>query len=212
MAQDYEQVAKFIGENKGKRKFRQSVELAINFKDLDFAKQENRLNMEVLLPNSKGKARKIYLFAGEKNLIAEAEKNGIGIIRDTEIQSTASDGAKMTGLLDCELVAQPSLMPVIAKAMGQFLGPRNRMPKPLIGNINFAGLVDELGRRVVLKSTGKHVPTVHCVVGSEAMEPEKIYANITEVLDSVSKKVGKNHVRSVYVKLTMSKPMRLVLA
>ncbi len=205
-----EELAKFIGENKGQRKFKQSVELAINFKGMDFTKQDNRLNLEVLLPNGKGKTRKIGLFASDKNLIAEAEKNGIEIIRDTEIPSTAADGARMTLLLQYELVAQPNLMPMIAKSMGQFLGPRNKMPKPLLGNINVANIVGELNRRIVIRSKGKNLPTVHCIVGNEDMDAEKINTNIKEVLDTVNRKVGPNHIKSVYVKLTMSKPFRYI--
>ena len=210
MAQDYEEFARFIGENKGQRKFKQSVELAINFKALDFSRQDNRLNLEVLLPNGKGKVRKIGIFASDKSLIAEAEKNGIEVIRDTEIPSTASDSAKMSNLLNYELVAQPNLMPVIAKSMGQFLGPRNRMPKPLLGNVNISNLVNELNRRIVLRSKGKYLPTIHCVVGTEDMEPVKLDANIKEVIGAITRKVGQNHIKSVYVKLTMSKPLRLM--
>jgi large subunit ribosomal protein L1 len=210
MAQDYEEFARFIGENKGQRKFKQSVELAINFKALDFSRQDNRLNIEVLLPNGKGKVRKIGIFASDKSLIAEAEKNGIEVIRDTEIPSTASDSAKMSNLLNYELVAQPNLMPVIAKSMGQFLGPRNRMPKPLLGNVNISNLVNELNRRIVLRSKGKYLPTIHCVVGTEDMEPVKLDANIKEVIGAITRKVGQNHIKSVYVKLTMSKPLRLM--
>ena len=58
---ELEEFTQYIGENKGKRKFKQSVELAINFKNIDFSKQDNRLNMEILLPNGKGKVRKIAL-------------------------------------------------------------------------------------------------------------------------------------------------------
>ena len=210
MAQHYEELAKFIGENKGQRKFKQSVELAINFKAIDFSKQDNRLNLEVILPNGKGKVKKIGMFASDKSLIAEAEKNGIEIIRDTDIPSTASDGVRMAGLLDYELVAQPNLMPIIAKSMGQFLGPRNKMPKPLLGNVNISNLVNELNRRIVIRSRGKYLPTVHCVVGTEDMEPDKLDANISEVVESVTKKIGQNHIRSVYVKLTMSKPLKLM--
>ncbi len=210
MAQDYEEFARFIGENKGQRKFKQSVELAINFKALDFSRQDNRLNIEVLLPNGKGKVRKIGIFASDKSLIAEAEKNGIEVIRDTEIPSTASDSARMSNLLNYELVAQPNLMPVIAKSMGQFLGPRNRMPKPLLGNVNISNLVNELNRRIVLRSKGKYLPTIHCVVGTEDMEPVKLDANIKEVIGAITRKVGQNHIKSVYVKLTMSKPLRLM--
>ncbi len=209
MAENNENLSKFLDENKGKRKFKQSVELAINFKGLDFSKQDNRINLEIILPNGKGKVRKIGLFASDKGLIAEAEKNGIEIFRDTDIPAIVADSTRLSSLLDYELIAQPNLMPIIAKNMGQFLGPRNRMPKPLLGNINVANIVNELNRRIVIRNKGKNLPTVHCIVGSEDMDADKIGRNISEVLDSINKKVGANHIRSVYLKLTMSKPLRL---
>ena len=50
-----EKLSAFVDANKGKRKFTQSVELAVNFTGVDFTKQENRFNMEIKLPNSTGK-------------------------------------------------------------------------------------------------------------------------------------------------------------
>ncbi len=210
MAKQYEELSGFLAENKGKRKFKQSVELAINFKGIDFAKQDNRINLEIILPNGKGKTRKIGLFASDKNLIAEAEKNGIEIMKDTDMPAITEDSARMSALLDYELIAQPSLMPLIAKNLGQFLGPRNRMPKPLLGNINIEKVVNELNRRIVIRNRGKNLPTVHCIVGNEDMDAEKITKNVNEVLDGIERKIGNNHIRSVYLKLTMSKPLRLV--
>lgn len=207
---ELEEFTQYIGENKGKRKFKQSVELAINFKNIDFSKQDNRLNMEILLPNGKGKVRKIALFANEKGLIAQAKKNNVDVISDTELPAIATDSVRMGSLLNCELIAQPNLMPLIARHLGQFLGPRNKMPKPLLGNVNFDNIVNELNRRIVLRNKGKFLPTLHCVVGQEDMEPEKIYYNVKEVMDSVSRKVGQNHIKSAYVKLTMSKPIRIM--
>ena len=76
----YAEFEKFIEENKGKRKFEQSVELAINFKGLDFSKQTNRLSVDVLLPNGKGKTRRIALFATDKNIIEKAKGTNVEII------------------------------------------------------------------------------------------------------------------------------------
>jgi ribosomal protein L1 len=50
----YQEFEKFIDENRNQRKFEQSVELAINFRGIDFSKQANRLNVQVLLPNGRG--------------------------------------------------------------------------------------------------------------------------------------------------------------
>lgn len=208
--QNIEQFSKFIADNKGKRKFKQTVELAINFKGMDFTKQDNKLNLDVILPNGKGKTRRIAIFATERNFIEDARKNNIEVIDGNTIEGIGKDPARLNSLLQYELVAQPNLMPSVAKNLGQFLGPRNRMPRPLLGNVNLNALSNELNRRINLRSKGKNLPTVHCIVGTEDMEPQKLYDNINEVLGAVTKKVGNSHIRSAYVKLTMSQPMKFM--
>jgi len=199
----------FIQENKGKRKFSQSVELAINFVGLDTNKQDNRINLEIKMPNPKGKSHEVIVFADDQNIAAKAKAAGAKIIPGSEIASITNDKIKMNQLLNSELLAQPSLMPQIAWALGQFLGPRNKMPRPLMGaDINKA--VEETARSVFLRSKGKYLPTVHCMVATESMDVNAIAANIDEVVNAVIKRVGKEHIRSVYSKLTMSKPIKIM--
>ncbi len=210
MAEDVEGFNKFIAENKGTRKFKQTVELAINFKGMDFTKQDNKLNIEIILPNGKGKVKKIAVFSTDRTLSAAARQNGVEVIDGTEIDAMSKDTARLNSLLEYELLAQPSLMPVVAKSLGQFLGSRNKMPKPIAGNVNMATMTDELNKRITLRSRGKNLPTVHCIVGTEDMEAKKIYDNVREVLNTVTKKVGSSHMKSAYVKLTMSKPLKVL--
>lgn len=205
-----EEFAKFIAESKGKRKFKQTVEVAINFRGVDFSKQDNRLNMEVPLPNGKGKARNFALFANDRNLVEGAKRNNMQVIDTSEIEAVSKDQKRLSSLLNYDLLAQASAMPQVARFMGQFLGPRNKMPKPVMPNSNIDNIVRDMGRSVSIKSKGKYLPTVHSVVGVEDMEPEKIYANINEVVKAVGAKVGQNNVKSVYVKLTMSKPIKFM--
>lgn len=208
--QTFDEFSKFVADNKGKRKFKQTVELAINFKGMDFTKQDNKLNIDVNLPNGKGKVKKIAIIATERNMIDEARKNEIEIIDGNSLEQIRNDNAKLNSLLTYELIAQPSLMPAIAKNLGQFLGPRNKMPKPLLGNVNLTAISNELNKRVSIRTKGKNLPTVHCIVGTEDMDPQKIYDNVKEVISVVTKKVGSNHIRSAYVKLTMSQPLKFM--
>lgn len=210
MAISVEEFTKFIGENKGKRKFKQSVELAVNFKGIDFNKQDNRLNLEILLPNGKGKVKKIAIFANDKNIIEEARKNNVDVIESSQIDNIATDKKRLESLLDYELVAQQNVMPVIARSLGQFLGPRNRMPKPLMANASLKNIVNDLNKRIVIRSKGKYLPTIHSIVGSEDMDASKIYENINEIITAIAGKVGQNNLRSAYVKLTMSKPVKFM--
>lgn len=199
----------FIQENKGKRKFNQSVELAINFTGIDMSKQDNRLNLEVKLPNGKGKQHKVIIFADDKNIAGKAQAAGATVIPSSELPTISTDKTRMNELLQSELLAQPSLMPQIARALGQFLGPRNKMPRPLIG-VDVSNAVQDTVKSVYLRNKGKYLPTVHCMIGTESMDVNAISANIDEVVNAVIKKVGKQHIKSVYAKLTMSSPIKIL--
>ena len=199
----------FVDENKNKRKFSQSVELAINFMGMDFAKQDNRLNLEVKLPNGKGKVHKTMVFADDRGISDKAAQAGAKVVPGGQLQSISTDKELQKELLEYELFAQPSLMPQIAKMFGQFLGPRGKMPRPLVGDIN--KMIGDATKSIYIRSKGKYLPTVHCMIGTEKMSTAELAANIDEVLNSVLKRVGgKQHLKSVYVKMTMSKPMKLI--
>ncbi|MCL4404418.1 50S ribosomal protein L1, partial [Candidatus Marsarchaeota archaeon] len=148
-----------LEENKGKRKFKQSVELAVNFKGVDFSKQENRLNLQVLLPNGKGKTSEVLVFADDKNISDKAKELGARVVSGAEIQQIASDKAQLNSLLKYEMIAQPSLMTQVARGMGSFLGPKNKMPKPLIGT-DVSSMINSVSKSVYLRSKGKYLPTV----------------------------------------------------
>jgi len=47
-------------------------------------------------------------------------------------------------------------------------------------------------------------------VGTEDMDPKKLFENIKVVVDSIAEKVRKDNIKSIYVKLTMSKAQRLL--
>ncbi len=205
----FDKLDKLLQEGKGKRKFVQSVELAINFKGIDFSKQENRLNTEVILPNGKGSESRIIVFADDSALKGKVSGLGGRVIGSAEIPSISNDKATLREMLQSELLAQASLMPVIAKNLGQFLGPRNKMPKPIVGGDAEKVIKNAIGS-IYLRSKGKYLPTVHCIVGKETMEPQKLAENIDAVMNALARKPGKQYVRSIYAKLTMSEPVRLV--
>ncbi|MGC8669968.1 MAG: hypothetical protein ACP5TL_02330 [Candidatus Micrarchaeia archaeon] len=201
-------ISSFIEENKGKRKFNQSVELAINFSDVDFSKPNNRLNLDIKLPYGKGKDTSIMVFTDDNNIIKNLSEINAKIIPSSELQSIQNEKGKLRELLNSTLFAQPSLMPQIARVLGNFLGPRNKMPKPLIGD--YKKVINDALSSVTIKSKGKYLPTVHCVVGTERMETQKIIANIDSAISEVAKRVGRQHIKSAYVKLTMSKPLKFM--
>ncbi|MFH0817024.1 MAG: 50S ribosomal protein L1 [Candidatus Micrarchaeota archaeon] len=196
-------------EDKGKRKFTQSVEFVLNFKDVDFTKQTSRLNLSVALPNGTGKVVKLAVFA-EGQLALDAKKLGADLIMSgADIPELAKNKIKLKLLMkDHVFFAQPNLMMQVGKNLGQVMGVKDKLPKPIVG-----GSLDKLAeaekRTIKLKSKGKYLPVASCLVGNETMPPEKLVENITSVYDAVSNSVGKQSLKSAYVKLTMGKPVRV---
>ncbi len=204
-----EKLNALIADSKGKRKFVQTVDLAINFTGIDFSKQDNRLNMEIKLPNGRGKASNVIFFGDDANLVSKAQQAGAKIISGREIPEVANDKTKLGDLLNYELIAQPALMPQIAKALGQFLGPRNKMPRPVLGT-DVGSIIKNIGGSIYIRSKGKYLPTAHCVVGNESMDVNSIASNVDEVIGALTRKVGRPHIKSAFIKLTMSKPVKLI--
>jgi large subunit ribosomal protein L1 len=204
-----DKLSAFISENKGQRKFTQSVDITVNFTGIDFSKADSRLNMEISLPNGKGRENKVIVFADDRSLVSRAQAAGAKVIQSSEIPAMSNDRVKLAELLDHELLAQPNLMPQIAKGLGQFLGPRNKMPRPAAG-ADIGTLIGNMSKMLFVRSKGKYLPTINCAIGTEKMDVNQIAANIDEVVGSFTKKLGKQHIKSVYVKMTMSKPLRLI--
>jgi len=193
-------------EGKGTRKFIQTVDLGINFRNIDFNKQENRLNLDILLPKGLGKEVKVAVFADGQ--LAVDAKNGKAdlILSGDEIPKLAADPSKLKPLLDYEFLAAPNLMAVVGKHLGQVLGTKGKLPRPIMG-IPVAELIARSKRSVKLKSKGKFLPVIHVAVGTEAMSAEDIADNVDAVLEKVRAKVGVQAIKSIYIKLTMGTPV-----
>lgn len=196
-------------ETKGKRQFKQSVELIVNFRSIDFTKSENRLNLDVPLPKGRGhKTFKVAVFA-EESVVNEARKAGAELtVLPGEIAGYANP-AKLKDLASqYTLLAQPNLMAQVAKNLGQYLGPRGKLPRPIVGNVS--QLIDRSRRTVRIVSKGKYLPTVQCRVGSEDMNVADLTENADAVYDAIKGKVSEGNIRSIYVKLTMGAPVRVM--
>ncbi len=195
-------------EDKGKRKFKQSVELIINIRGIDFSKSENRLNLDIVLPKGKGgKELKAAVFA-EPGLADQAKKAGADLIIPPNKIEQYAEKSKVADLAkNYFLLAEPKLMGLVAKSCGQYLGKRGKLPKPVTGNI--AGIIERSKKSVRIVSKGKYLPVAHALIGTESMGIEELLENAEAVYDAVKNRVKEGNVKSVYVKLTMGKPVRV---
>ncbi len=210
---DRKDLIKAIGEalkEKGKKKFKQSVDLAVNLRDVDFKKPENRVNVDVVLPYAPRESR-VAVFA-DGQLAVDAKKIAELVIGSTEIPEYAADKRKQKELFKYTLLSAPQLMTTVGKSLGQVLGGKGKLPKPIPPNANLSEIVGRTRKTINIKTKGKYLPVLHCIVGKEDMKVEEIAENIMAVLDALKRKITDQQIEALVIKLTMGKPIKMKYA
>lgn len=196
---------------KGERNFRQSVDLVVNLRDIDLKRPENRVNLNVNLPNTIPKSQKICFFAtGDLGLRARRAAVDLVVDQDQlrDLSTKRKDAKKLLSKYDIFL-AEASLMPIVGRVAGPILGPRGKMPTPVPSNAPIEQFIERQRRAVALRTRDK--PLIELSVGTEDMEDEKIAENVEALLTSLigGLKRGLSNVKSIYLKTTMGEPVRL---
>ena len=108
-------------------------------------------------------------------------------------------------------IAEAPLMPVVGKTLGQSLGPRGKMPTPITPGSSIGELIDK--HRKMIRIRVRDNPLVQCKVGPEDMPIDQIADNIEAVISRLEGKLerGNKNISSVFLKYTMSNPVKLTL-
>ncbi len=192
------------------RPFTETVELAINLKEIDLTVPKNRIEEEIPLPHGRGRPVTVALF-GSAEMCQRARGVADRVIASSELDEVVKDkkGAKkLVSEVDFFLAEAP-LMPTIGKRLGVVLGPRGKMPRPLPPGSDPTNLIGALKRSIRIRSKGSR--TFHTAVGTRQMPAEQIAGNVDAVLNRVVGKLerGRSNIESVYVKTTMGPAVRL---
>ncbi len=193
------------------RNFVESIELAINLKDIDMNLPKNRIDEEVRLPNGRGKAVKVCIF-GSDELAVKARDVADLVVLPEQIEDLADEKKRVKVMADSHefFLAETPLMPTIGKRLGIVLGPRGKMPKPIPPGADPKPLVDSLRTTVRIRTKDKL--TFHVPVGTKSMPPEQIVENIDVIMKRIEGRLerGRMNIRSVYLKTTMGPSVRII--
>ena len=209
MPMNVDEAIKKMRENSKKRNFTQTVDLIVNIKDVDLKNPSNRFVMEVMLPAGRGKDVKVCVIG--KSLAEVAKNIADEVIDEKVLEECESDKRRMKKLVKRIdfFLAEPQLMTRIGKVMGKYLGPRNKMPKPVPPQTDIRPMVERLKKsvRVVLKDN----PLIQCPIGTEDMSDDDLKKNFEAVISAIINKLpnGRNNIRSVYIKTTMGSPVKV---
>ncbi|NLK26271.1 MAG: 50S ribosomal protein L1 [Euryarchaeota archaeon] len=198
-------------ESSPKRNFRESVDLAINLKDVDLSVPKNRIQEDIILPHGHGKALKVCVIGGAE--LAEKAKGVADLVITPEELGEIADDKKQAKKVASQVdyfIAEAPLMPQIGKRLGIVLAPRGKMPKPILPGDDPAPMIESLRKTVSIRTRNRR--TFQAPVGTVEMSPEQLAENIETILKRVTVKLekGRMNIDSAYVKTTMGPSERVL--
>ena len=202
-----DQVAKARSEDYKKRNFQQSFELILKLKDIDVKKTDLNINEVVFLPNKLSDQAKVCVFAGGDSALRAQKAGADRVIESGELDTLASEkrNAKKLAREYQFFMADTSMMPKIGKILGQFLGPKGRMPTPIPPAAPIEAMLNRYRTAIRIKARGSL--SVAGKIGDESLDDSKLAENALAVINQVEKKLpnGEKNIQSLVVKKTMGK-------
>ena len=204
------ELVKRAREGSTKRKFVQSAELTLILKDIDIKKGFN-LNEVVALPHKSAKEPKICVIA-TGDMGSKARKAGIDkVMEPAELDRIGTNKREARKLVRAHdfFLADTAQMATIGRSLGQFLGPKGKMPTPLPYGAPVESIATRFKNSVRVKA--KNQLNVSAKIGDEKMDDNQLVENASAIIVAVEKKLpqGDKNIRNATVKFSMGKPAKL---
>jgi large subunit ribosomal protein L1 len=185
--------------------FNQTVDLVINLREFDVKKTP--INLFLNLPH-KFKEKKVAAFLEKKSSV-------IDTITKAEFEDF-KDKKKLRKVVKAYdfFIANAKLMPSVATTFGRVLGPVGKMPSPQLGVLmeEKEEKIKELLSRVdsLVKIRTKE-PTIKVAIGKQTNKDSELSDNAFAIYSEVFKNLPRNNenLRSILIKFTMSKPIKV---
>lgn len=207
------QLAEMVKEAKTatkQKKFKQSIELIINFKDID-VKKGFAINEVVQLPKTSSPATVCVMATGDMGQKAR-QANADAVVGTEELDKFATnkrESRKFINKYDFFL-ADTQVMPIVGKTLGQLLGPRGKMPTPVPFNAPIESFLQRFRSSIKIRTRASL--SLSCKIGDESMEDTDLATNAHAILSAVEKKLpnGEKNMKRIMIKTTMGKPIKQV--
>jgi len=186
-----------------KRKFDQSVDLIISLKGIDVKKDNIATIVSI---RHKIKDKKICGFLAKKSSL-------INTITPLDFIKYRDKKPLKELVKEYDFfIASAPLMPQIATAFGKALGPVGKMPSPQLGvlmkdeDAGIAQLIEKINKSIKIRVKE---PAVKVSIGKESMSDSALLENAEAVYQGLINVLPtkKENIKSVMLKLTMSKPI-----
>jgi large subunit ribosomal protein L1 len=190
-----------------KRNFTQSAELTLILKDIDIKKGFS-INEVVNLPSKITKNSSVCVFASGDMGMRARKAQVDRVIEPEELDrlgTNKKDARKVVKGYDFFL-ADTTLMPRVGRSLGQFMGPKGKMPSPLPYGAPIENITERF--RGSVRARAKNQLNVSAKIGDEKMEDDQLVNNALAVISAIEKKLpqGDKNIHNAIIKFTMSKP------
>ncbi|HZO11494.1 MAG TPA: 50S ribosomal protein L1 [Nitrososphaeraceae archaeon] len=190
-----------------KRNFTQSAEMTLILKDID-VKKGFSINEVVNLPNKTMKTSRICVFASGDMGMRARKAQVDRVIEPDELDRLATnkkDAKKVVKAYDF-FFADTTLMSNVGRSLGQFMGPKGKMPSP----ITYGAPIENIAERFrgSVRARAKNQLNISAKIGDEKMKDEHLVDNALAVISTIEKKLpqGDKNIRNAVIKFTMSNP------
>ena len=204
------EVIKQAKESDKDRKFTQSVEMIMVFRDVD-VKKGFAINETVQLPKKTSKPATVCIMAsGDMGVKAKNAKADL-VVDENELAKLSTDKKKSKNIINKYdfFLADTKLMPAVGKKLGQLLGPRGKMPTPVPFNAPIESFLERFRSSVKIRAKGSL--SMACSIGEESMDDADLAANANAVATTIEKKLpnGNRNIKKIMVKTTMGNIVKL---
>ena len=204
------QIIKQAKESDKERKFNQTMEMIMVFKDVD-VKKGFAINEIIQLPKKINRPASVCIMATGDMGIKAKKANADRVINEDELTKLGAnkrESRKFINKYDFFL-ADTKLMPTVGKVLGQLLGPRGKMPTPVPFNAPIESFLERF--RASIKVRVKGSLSMSCKIGEENMDDLDLAANANAVATTIEKKLpnGNRNIKKIMVKTTMGNIVKL---
>ena len=190
-----------------KRKFVQTVDLVMNLKNFDVRKEA--LNTFIFIPHGSEKKLAAFFMKRSKLIDTITEEDFVKYKDMKDIKKLAK---KYDGF-----IAVAPMMGKVATKFGRAFGPMNRMPSPQCGIVPQENedmvndMISKMNNSIRIKNKEM---AIKFAIGKEDMPDEELAENINVAIKELEKKLprGKDNIKEVLIKFTMTKPIIIVEA
>ena len=202
------------------RKFDESIDLIMNFKDVNLKDPKQRIDKEIILPNNIiTKDRPNICVIASDEILLEAKNLGLetmdkdGLIKlNNEEKKYKKKFVKKYNFF----VVEDKMMPNVARYLARFLGPLGKMPKPfpsgygIISNPNDLNVAIERYLKVIRIQLKKQ-PSIQVKVGKKSMDRDKIFENVKAIVEYIADQMPHkyNNIKSMFLKTTMGQTIKI---